>query len=196
MGANLLDLSTVELLEKFGAGSHKPGSGSAAAFQGMISSKLLITVISLTNEEKRRANYSESLPKLLLLKKRISEYIYPELTRFFQEDSVQFGKTIELRKRRDLKKDPQIKNLLVKESLNELKVAIQIPIEIASLCIELAEIGDYVFDNAFRGARGDSQVALSGAVSAIAGCISIVQLNLLSYGSDEYIYGLMRLFRQ
>ncbi len=52
--------------------------------------------------------------------------------------------------------------------------------------IELAEMAQFVFDNAFKGARGDSQVALSGAVSALAGCISIVQLNLLSFGHDEY----------
>jgi formiminotetrahydrofolate cyclodeaminase len=31
-------------LMKFGAGNHKPGSGSAAAFQGMVSAKLISTV--------------------------------------------------------------------------------------------------------------------------------------------------------
>lgn len=57
MDIDLLNVTTEKLLEKFGAGNHKPGSGSAAAFQGMLSAKLLVTVISLTNELKRRDNY-------------------------------------------------------------------------------------------------------------------------------------------
>lgn len=62
MGKSLLEETTEELLKKFGAGNHKPGSGSAAAFQGMISAQLLITVINLTNENKRKKHYSHVLP--------------------------------------------------------------------------------------------------------------------------------------
>lgn len=43
---NLIDYSAKELLEKFGAGNHKPGSGSAAAFQGLLSAQLIRTFIS------------------------------------------------------------------------------------------------------------------------------------------------------
>jgi len=46
--SKLIELSTEELLKKFGSGKHKPGSGSAAAFQGMLSAKLIHTVIDLT----------------------------------------------------------------------------------------------------------------------------------------------------
>ena len=52
METDLLEKTVNELMEKFGAGNHKPGSGSAAAFQGMVSAKLISTVISLTAEEK------------------------------------------------------------------------------------------------------------------------------------------------
>ena len=50
---NKLELPAAELLEKFGKGSHVPGSGSAAAFQGMLSAQLILTVISLTLDKKR-----------------------------------------------------------------------------------------------------------------------------------------------
>ncbi|EDP96936.1 cyclodeaminase/cyclohydrolase family protein [Kordia algicida OT-1] len=186
MGIKLLDITTEELLEKFGAGNHKPGSGSDAAFQGMISAKLLVTVINLTNEKKRRKRYSKNLPKLLEMESDIQNRIFPELTKLFQEDSIQFDKTIKLREQRDLEKDPIKHNKLSRLALKELKVAIDIPIEISRLCVELTEIANFVFDHAFRSARGDSQVALSGSVSAIAGCLSIIQLNLLSFRSDEY----------
>ena len=41
MGERLIDLATGKLLEKFGAGNHKPGSGSASAFQGMLAEKVV-----------------------------------------------------------------------------------------------------------------------------------------------------------
>src|SRR5690606_14864760 len=151
-----------------------------------ISAKLLVTVISLTNEGHRKLAYKKSLPKLLAMQSQIQERIFPDLARLFQSDSVQFEKTINLRKYRDVEQDPIKKNQLIRHALQELKVAIEIPLEIADLCTELSKISEFVFDNAFKSARGDSQVALSGAVSAIAGCLSIIQLNLLSFGSDEY----------
>ncbi|PZW36972.1 formiminotransferase-cyclodeaminase [Mesonia algae] len=104
----------------------------------------------------------------------IRERIFLELTRLFKEDAVQFDKAITARTERDDINDIIKSNLLGKKALAELKLSIDIPIEITKLCIELAEISDYVFDNAFQGARGDSQVALSGAVAGIAGCLSIV----------------------
>lgn len=186
MKLDLLSLITSELLEEFGAGNHKPGSGSAAAFQGMISAKLLITVIELTNDPKRRTHYESPLPVLLKMQSTIRGRIYPQLTKLFEQDSVQFGKTITLRKQRDIELDPIRKNMIARRALDELKVSVYIPLEIADLCIELSDIGEFVFDQGFQSARGDSQVALSGAVAAIAGCLSIIQLNLSLFGSDEY----------
>lgn len=188
MNINLLEITTDELLEKFGAGKHKPGSGSAAALQGMLTAKLLTTVISLTNLPKRHKKYGKVLPTLLEMDEKIQERIFLRLTELFQEDAIQFDKAITARKERDKENDAIKSNLLGQKALKELKGAIYIPIEIAKLCVELAEISEYVFDNAFQGARGDSQVALSGSVAGIAGCISIIQLNLLSFGSDEYIW--------
>lgn len=186
MDAKLLNITTQELLDKFGAGNHKPGSGSAAAFQGMIAAKLLVTVISLTNEEKRRPFYSKSLPRLLEIGQEIQERLFPELTRLFHIDSIQFDKTIKLRQERDLEVDLYKKNRLSKQALEELKIAVEIPLEIAGLSIELAEMAEFVFDNGFQSARGDSHVALSGAVSGLAGSLSIIQLNLTLFGSNEF----------
>ena len=185
MDIDLLKVTTGELLEKFGAGNHKPGSGSAAAFQGMLSAKLLVTVISLTNEEKRRDNYKNVLPELLRMNKKIHDDIFPKLKDLFQEDAIQFGKTIQAREDRNNETNAFEKNRLGLKALSELKISIKIPLEIAKLCIELAVIADFVFDNAFQSARGDSQVGLNGAVAGLAGCLSIIQLNLLSYGSDD-----------
>ncbi|MFG6685039.1 cyclodeaminase/cyclohydrolase family protein [Mariniflexile sp. HNIBRBA6329] len=188
MSLNLLERTVNDLMEKFGAGNHKPGSGSAAAFQGMVSAKLISTVISLCADEKRKHLYSHCIFELLDFQEQIENRIYPELADKFQFDSEQFDKTINLRKARDNEKDGIIKNQLRRQALEELKVSIAIPLQIASLCKEVAEIAAFVFDNGFKAARGDSQVSLSGSVLAIAGCISIIRLNVLSFNSDEYEY--------
>lgn len=188
METDLLEKSVNELMEKFGAGNHKPGSGSAAAFQGMVSAKLISTVISLTAEEKRRHIYYDCIPILLDFQKEVEERIYPQLAELFKSDSIQFDKTIKSRAARDEEKDEIIKNQLRRQALEDLKISIEIPFQIASLCKELAVISAYVFDNGFKSARGDSQVGLSGAVSAFAGCLAIIRLNVLSFNSDEYEY--------
>lgn len=184
----LLDISTVELLEKFGAGKHKPGSGSAAAFQAMIASKLLITVIGITNRPSLKVKYDNFLPTLLEYSHVLETRIFPELCELFINDAIEFDRAIELRTKRNQEADPIYKNQLRREALEQMKVAIAIPLDICNLSIELCEIANYVFDNAFKSARGDSHVAFSGAVAALAGSLSIIRLNLLQFGSDDFRY--------
>ncbi len=197
-----LDFSKItinDFLFKIGKGNHVPGSGSAAAFQGMISAKLLITVISKSNEEKYRKRYSNVLPQLLDMKENIEKEILPKLERFFHEDSFYFNKAIEARKERDSVKeiDFYLESEAKKKSVEELKTSCEIPLDIADLCVTLANYAQFVFDNAFRTARGDSQVALGGAVASVAGCLSIVQLNFLSFKINHYdwVTGMMNRYR-
>lgn len=184
----LLDISTVELLNKFGAGKHKPGSGSAAAFQAMIASKLLITVIGITNRSNNQKKYSNCLPILLKYLNDLETKIFPQLSELFINDAIEFDRAIELRTLRNQEVDPIAKNQLRREALEQMKIAIAIPLDICNLSIELCEIANFVFDNAFKSARGDSHVAFSGAVAALAGSLSIIRLNLLQFGSDDFRY--------
>lgn len=186
MDEKLLDLPAKELLRKFGSGNHKPGSGSAAALQGMLSAQLVRTVIDLTNDEKRRAKYTHSLPELLQIYKDIDDRIYPQLERLFQEDSTQFGKAIELRMARDKEADLKVKQSLTQQAQQALVPATELPIEIIKLCLELGHFAGVVFENGFKSARGDSAVALKSASSAVGGCLSIIDLNLLSFTPNDW----------
>lgn len=184
----LEDICMAELLNKFGAGNAKPGSGSAAALQGMIASKLLLTVISLTNRQNYQDAYKVVLPTLLKYQEDIENKIFPDLCELFVSDAIEFDKVIDLRIQKGKEKDQIVKNQLRRESLEQMKVAIAIPLDICNLSIELCEIANYVFDNGFQAARGDSHVAFSGAVAALAGSLAIIRLNLLQFGSDDYRY--------
>jgi len=93
---NLLEKTVKELLEKFGEGNHKPGSGSAAAFQGMVAAKLISTVITLTAEKKRRPLYDNFLPELFDFQQKIENEIFPKLSELFQLDSEHFDTALNL----------------------------------------------------------------------------------------------------
>ncbi len=178
---NLLDLTVRKLLKKFGKGNHKPGSGSAAAFQGILSSNLIVTVISLTLDPERIKYYKESKEQLGNYKKILENDFIPRLEILFEDDSVQFDKVIKLRDLRNKTLESVEKNNYEQKHLNQLMIATEIPIEIAKLCIDISKIAGFVFNNGFQSARGDSCVARSSSLSAIQGCISIIDLNLISF---------------
>ena len=144
---NLIDLQVKTLLQKFGAGNHKPGSGSAVALNGMLAAEMIRTVIEIT---KVRPAYKHLVNDLEIILKEVENDIYPELTKLIQEDSKQFGRTIEARTSRDTEEDIEQKSIFAKDALEELKVATEIPVAIAKHCIRLAEIGLYIFDRCFQ----------------------------------------------
>ncbi|MCU0442106.1 MAG: cyclodeaminase/cyclohydrolase family protein [Bacteroidia bacterium] len=168
-------------MEKIGAGSHKPGSGSAAALNGILSCKLLLTVIELTLDPKRANKYSNYKNEFEKIRETILIEIGPRLEQLFEEDSIQFDKAIKKRIQRDSEKNQRVKNEIQEESLKELKLSTEIPIEISRLCIQLGKFAVVVFSKGFKSARGDSGVALGSALSGISGCISIISLNLNSF---------------
>ncbi|MEX2347932.1 MAG: cyclodeaminase/cyclohydrolase family protein [Balneolaceae bacterium] len=183
MEKDLLKLSIEDLLDKLGAGSHKPGSGSAAAMLGLISCKMTQTVIKLSLERKKYKHIHEALEKIA---KDIKRDIEPVLKDALQEDAIQFDRVIKARRERDNEKDLRKKIPLEEKAFNELKMATIIPLIIAKECIKLAKNALVVFDNGFQAARGDSAVAINSALSGATGAISIVYLNLTSYWGNEW----------
>lgn len=189
MAGHLIGLTAKELLEKFGKGSHKPGSGSAVALQGMLSAQMVKTVIDLTIGKK---DYKDKVDKFLTIKTEIEQKIYPELARLLEEDSAQFHKVIVARKERNNASDIEIKSDHESANLRELKVATEMPILVAKHCLRIAECAFDAFDFGFQAVRGDSSVAINGSLSAVSGAISIVNLNLLSFNRDSWTEKILR----
>ena len=189
MDGKLLDLKASELLAQFGEGKPVPGSGSAAAYQGMLAVQLIATVTKLTKDPKRQKNYSQFLHRLLEIENQLASRILPKLEHLFQEDSDRFGKVIRLRELRDATRDSDpIKSQRTEgEMLEALKEATQTVTEIGVLCSEVASFACEVFDHGFSSARGDSSVAINAAISGIAGCIAIIDLNLLSFSNGQIL---------
>lgn len=173
-----------ELMHELGKGGHKPGSGSAAALQGMISAKLAQTVISVTKTKKFREKYSEVIPDLTIRYEEIENIIFPNLVNFFKEDAFYFDKYIQAMRaygKSQAAGDFNETSRRRKNMAESMKMAVRIPLEIAELCIKLADTAIIAFKSGCKEVRGDSHVALGGAIASLAGCLSIVQLNFLTF---------------
>jgi formiminotetrahydrofolate cyclodeaminase len=184
MDRKLIDTPLGELLNKFGAGNHKPGSGSAAALSAMMSAKMVITVIDLTKDKSAYAKY---VPDLLKISELIEKTYYPELVELFQKDSDEFDKVIKLRWQRDAESDPATKKSIIILLERAMRTATEIPTRIAELSLDLGNFAIKVFDHGYKAVRGDSGVGLNSAISAVSGCLYIIDLNLMSLSPGEWM---------
>lgn len=184
----LIDHVLNDLLEKFGEGKPTPGSGSAAALQSMLSAKLVQTVVSLTGKPKFSPLYDEHLPELRRWSSEIETRIYPQLKKLFQQDSDQFDEYIESCKACEKEKDTMRLKELNREKLNRLKTVTDNAVDIAKLAVEVGEAANYAFNHGFPDVRGDSAVALNGAVASVSGSLAIIELNLISFERDEWVW--------
>ncbi|GJI92538.1 hypothetical protein RugamoR1_57010 [Rugamonas sp. R1(2021)] len=103
------------------------------------------------------------------------------MSKLFQDDAEAFDLVISARRARDQAIDGRQKRKYAADALDQLKVATAIPFSIADACLELIDLSAKVFDVGFRGARGDTGVALSAAVSGVLSSVFVINLNLKSF---------------
>ncbi|MBO6573170.1 MAG: cyclodeaminase/cyclohydrolase family protein [Balneola sp.] len=120
MSKTLLDLTINELLDKFGAGKHKPGSGSASAMLGLISCKMTQTVIKLTIKKPKYKSFKSRFEEI---KNSIQQGIENDLKNALNEDSIQFDKVYKARVERDKESDFSKKIELEDVAFDELRLS-------------------------------------------------------------------------
>lgn len=184
----LNDLSANQLLEKFGEGSHIPGSGSAAAFSGLLGLELMKTVckLTLTREEDKYVKIRAEIQIIL----NSIEKTQMELISLFHEDANCFGEVSKLRTDRDLAKkreDKKEADKLARQETELMKTATEIPLKIARTCLSLMDYAFTIFDKGFQSARGDSGVAISNLLSAISGSLFVTLLNIKTRKNSQWI---------
>lgn len=180
---NYLDLPAKDLLDAFGKGSHIPGSGSAAAFSGLMAIELMKTVVQLSLSKPEYEKYKTEFGLIL---NRLTHDSKPDFTTYFNNDIQVFHKVSYHRRLRDIadtdEKRTEHKNL-AKEKLRE---ATDIPLDICEKSLDLLPIAFTIFDNGFKGARGDSGVAVSNLLSAAQGALFVVFLNLRTFQKSKW----------
>lgn len=178
-----MSLPASQLLDKFGAGSHKPGSGSAAALMGILAGKLIITVGHLTLAKPR---YKNDHSKISFIMERIDSDIEPKLRILFEEDARIFDEVIQHRLARDAAKGEKEKRRHRDAERDAMQIATDIPIEICELCLGLVDHGVAMFDIGFASARGDSGAAVSAALAGAMSAIFVVNLNLRKFREGKW----------
>jgi formiminotetrahydrofolate cyclodeaminase len=179
----LIELPVSTLLDKFGSGKHAPGSGSAAALMGLLSAKLVVTVGSLTL---RKTEYRKDHATIEFVVKKITEEVTPLLLDLFQRDAEVFDEVIRARKARDTATDERERRRHADVALEKLKLATDIPFQIADACLKLIDYATVVFDAGFKGARGDTGAAVSAAVAGAMSALFVINLNLKSFRGSEW----------
>lgn len=179
----LMALPANQLLDKFGAGSHKPGSGSAAALMGILAGKLIITVGKLSLE---RPKYSKDHSKIQYIIDRIENDIEKELLKLFDQDAEIFDEVIKTRLARDKATTEKEKRKYSEQANEKLREATEIPIRICESCIRLIDHGVAMFDMGFESARGDSGAGVSAAVAGAMSSVFVINLNLKSFKNSEW----------
>jgi len=174
-----MELPARQLLDKFGAGSHKPGSGSAAALMGILSGRLIATVCKLSLEKPK---YKQRHKELRFLVENIEAHIEPSLYGLFQRDAEIFDAVIKSRRDRLAAKSDDDKRACRREELKHLREATDIPIKIGELCLALIDNAVFTFDFGFQSARGDSGAAVSAAIAGVTAAAFVIHLNLKSFG--------------
>jgi formiminotetrahydrofolate cyclodeaminase len=179
----LLDLPASKLLDKFGSGGHKPGSGSAAALMGILSAKLITTVCKLTREKPK---YRERRGEFDLVIDQIQNQLEAELRELFQRDAETFAAVIKARVARDAAESEGQRKEHRRVELEHLREATEIPLRIGRLCLRLIDHGVFTFDSGFQSARGDSGAAVSAAIAGVSSAAFVINLNLRSFGPSNW----------
>ena len=176
-------MPTQTLLDEFGAGRHKPGSGSAAALLGLVACKMMQTVVTVTL---RNPQYVANFAQIKFVGEALTSRHEPFFRDAVQRDSIQFDRYYQAMQARRAINDPIEKRRLNDRCREELMPETEIPLEIAQHALETAERGMVVYDIGARHARGDSGVAVSAALSSCSGALFIVYLNLLQFREGRW----------
>jgi len=180
---DFLQLTTNKLLDQFGAGGHKPGSGTAAALLGLVACKMMQTVILATQRSPR---YSANIAQLEFIGSSILQQHEPFFRDAVQRDSMLFDRYHHLRIQAKECSDESEKRRLSESAREELMRATEMPLEIARHAADMADKGLVVYDLGASHVRGDSGLAISAALSSCSGALFIVYLNLLKFREGRW----------
>lgn len=178
-----LTLKLDDLLQKYGEGKHIPGSGSAAALQGLLAARLVATVVKIS--------LNKNLPSKIVTQFRyidhqIATVHLPELSRLFDEDISEFNEVFKLRKQRDAITDSRQRKNIISRERRRLQNATVIPASIAEHCLKIGEYALSVYRDGYKAVRGDSGAAISSACAGALTATFVIGVNLSRFSAGSW----------
>jgi formiminotetrahydrofolate cyclodeaminase len=181
---NYLDLPANQLLEHYGSGNHLPGSGSAAAFSGLIAVEILRSACKATIANPIYSAQKASFEYILL---RIEDDYRKKLVELFNQEINVYDAINQLKLQRDAADDKKEKDRINKAIIEKDKEAVQIPIGICKVCTIIIDYAFTIFESGVKETRGDAGVAISNLLSSIQGTLFVIFLNLKSHRPSKWL---------
>jgi formiminotetrahydrofolate cyclodeaminase len=177
-----LRLPLSDLVGCFASGSPCPGVGTAAGVAGAVSAGLIGTVAQIIC---RNETDSDFRPRAAEIAERAAA-IGERLARSIAEDARIFQRVIEARRARDAADGPEQDDLAAR-AVEALRPAIELPLDVAETCLELARLGKELLDHGMRTASSDARTAVSLALAGAESSLAAVALNLESFEADAWV---------
>jgi formiminotetrahydrofolate cyclodeaminase len=177
----LINKSITEFLVELKSDSAAPGGGSAAALAGAIGAALGIMVGNLTvSSAKYEAAHEESRKLISDLEKCLAA-----LERYIDEDTEAFNNVINAYK---LSKSTEEEKLRRSDAIQEaLKGASNLPLKVATVCLEVLELSGKMLSIGNTNAASDAAVAGRMAQAAMWSAIYNVRINLGSIKDLDFV---------
>lgn len=173
------------LLDKFGAGNASPGSGSAAAFMGLLACSMILAVA----RKSKTKNVKISSGRLDFVEQK-TVAADQRLRLLFQQDSDEFEEVVRLRREKTNAKNEREAASLERQANDGLEKTNTIIFEIAEQCLELVDYAIELFEYGWPSVRGDSGAGISSAISGAMSCMFVANLNLKKFkrrkNAEEY----------
>ena len=179
-GDKLVNLSTSELIDEVSTNSPAPGGGSVSALLGSMGASLCSMVASLTFQKKDYIQLREEMSQLGVEAQSLKD----RLTDLIDEDTNAFNSIMLSNKLPSAtNEEKKIKNLSIK---NAYELAIDIPYEVASLCLKVLQLCTLLSKKGNPNSISDVGVACESALAGFRGASMNVMINLSGLSDKNY----------
>ena len=176
----LSSLTIRKFVDELSRNSVAPGGGSVSALVGSLGASLSSMVASLTHEKKDFTKLKNEMDKIGLK----SQSLKDRLTFLIDEDTNAFKQLMKMNR---LPESTPMESKYKKESIKKAnEYAIEVPFEVASLCLRILEIAKILVEKGNPNSVSDVGVASEVALSGVRGAAMNVLINLQGLGNSAY----------
>ena len=173
----------IEFLDKLASRSPEPGGGSVSALVGALGAALVSMVGNLTLGKEKYADVQDQVEELL----KTSEKLRDELQVLIQKDTEVYADvSAAFKLPRETEEEKAARAARIQDAL---KVATEVPFEIAEKCLEVARVSETSAEIGNVGAVSDAGVAVLLAEAAAQSAALNVKINVNSIEDEEFSRG-------
>jgi formiminotetrahydrofolate cyclodeaminase len=173
----------IEFLDKLASRSPEPGGGSVSALVGALGAALVSMVGNLTLGKEKYADVQGQVEELL----KASETLRDELQVLIQKDTEVYAEvSAAFKLPRETEEEKAERAARIQDAL---KIATEVPFEIAEKCLEVARVSETSAEIGNVGAVSDAGVAVLLAEAAAQSAALNVKINVNSIEDEEFSRG-------